>query len=139
MGITGSGNLFIDERLIIDLSTGSRDYGLEMPNVRTVVRDLKAGQVYNWELRMNYANFTARGNPFLCWGAIRLAGACLINESDAIQAAAQLAKTADGMLRSTSLCSTSLHLFHFSCNSSRRAYQRVRQGLSFCVRNLSLF
>lgn len=101
MNIAGAGNLFIDGKLIIDLSTdptpGEAFFGLGTVDVRTVAKGLKAGQEYNLELRLSNADFVARGSPFQCWGGIRLGGIREFGGDEAINEAVELAKASDGM------------------------------------------
>jgi beta-glucosidase len=111
LSIAGKGNLFIDDKLVIDLSTnpvqGESFFGLGTTDVRVVAKDLKAGQTYRVEIRLSNAEFLSRGSPFTCRGGIRLGA---IHEmADAIQEAVQLAKGSDGLYM--------LFFFFLSCPS----------------------
>jgi hypothetical protein len=64
------------------------------------VKDLKAGQGYDLEIRLNNAEFILRGSPFTCWGGIRLGGIRKIEEDQGITEAVELAKESDGALAS---------------------------------------
>ncbi|KAG5648832.1 hypothetical protein DXG03_000181 [Asterophora parasitica] len=100
LSLAGRGNLFLDEKLIVDLSTdptqGESFFGLGTTDVRTVVTGLRAGQTYDLELRLCNADFAARGSPFLCWGGVRLGAMKRISADGAIADAVQLAKEANG-------------------------------------------
>lgn len=104
LNVAGIGNLFIDGKLVIDLSTdpvqGEAFFGLGTIDVRTVVKGLKAGQEYSLEIRLSNADFVARGSPFICWGGIRLGGIRQFGGDEAIEEAVQLAKESDGECRS---------------------------------------
>jgi len=101
LSILGRGNLFLDRKLIIDLSTdpaqGDSFFGLGTPDARTVVKSLKAGQTYELELRLSNVDFAA-SDSFVCWGGIRLGGIWKINEDSAIAEAVKLAKDADAAI-----------------------------------------
>ena len=100
MNIAGRGNLFINQKLVVDLSTapeqGQAFFGLGTVDVRAIVKDLKAGQEYDLEIRVSSAEFVARGSPFICWGGIRAGGIKIVDGDIAIQQAVQTAKDADG-------------------------------------------
>lgn len=101
LNIAGHGNLFIDGKLIIDLSSnptqGESFFGLGTTDVRTFVKGLKANQAYNLELRLSNATFIAKGSPFTCRGGLRLGGIRQIQDDQAIQDAVELAKASDGI------------------------------------------
>ncbi|KAF9006624.1 glycoside hydrolase family 3 protein [Cyathus striatus] len=107
LNIAGSGNLFLNGDLVIDLSTnpkqGDSFFGLGTVDIRSAVKDLKAGQVYNLEIRLSTADFAARGSPFTCWGGIRLGAVPVINPENAIRDAVDLAKITDGKFTTTQL------------------------------------
>lgn len=90
----------MDKKLIIDLSTnpapGNTFLGLGTAIVRAIVKNLKAGQTYDIEVRADSADFAARRPPFPCWGGVRVGGMKLINDDNAIGEAVQLAKESDG-------------------------------------------
>lgn len=100
LSVAGRGNLFIDQKLVLDLSTnpvpGEAFFGFGTSDIRTVVEGLKAGQEYALELRLSNADLVARGNPFTCWGGIRIGGIRKIDGDNAIQEAVSLAKNSDG-------------------------------------------
>lgn len=100
LSLAGSGNLFIDKKLVIDLSTnpeqGESFFGLGTIDVRAVVPKLKAGQTYDLELRVSNGTFIARGSPFKCWGGIRIGGIQQIDDDEAIGRAVKIAKESDG-------------------------------------------
>jgi beta-glucosidase len=101
MMIAGSGNLFLDEKLIIDLSTdpeqGDGFFGLGTIYTRTVVKDLEKGREYKVELRIDTHTFQARGSPFAgCYGGLTIGAAKVIDESEAIAHAVKVASEADG-------------------------------------------
>ncbi|KAH9482518.1 putative beta-glucosidase I [Psilocybe cubensis] len=99
MNIAGRGNLFMNGKLVIDLSTkpsrGEAFFGLGTEDVRVVVEGLKAGQEYDLEIRISNTEFAARGTPYVCWGGIRLGGIRKVDGRTAIQDAVQLAKLSD--------------------------------------------
>lgn len=100
MNIAGRGNLFINRKLVIDLSTkpsrGQAFFGLGSEDVRVLVEGLKAGEEYDLEIRISNTEFAARGSPYVCWGGIRVGGVRKVNGASAIQDAVQLAKDSDG-------------------------------------------
>ncbi|KAG6910989.1 hypothetical protein DXG01_006043 [Tephrocybe rancida] len=101
LSLAGQGNLFIDQKLVIDLSeptVGDSFFGLGTADVRALVKDLKAGQTYDLEIRLTTADFATRGSPFPCWGGVRLGGMRQIEEVTAIAEAVQLAKNADAAI-----------------------------------------
>ncbi|KAG5718830.1 putative beta-glucosidase I [Termitomyces sp. T112] len=101
LSIAGRGNLFLDQKLIIDLSEpvpGKSFFGLGTSDVRAVVKDLKAGRTYDLELRLSNAEFAARGSPFVCWGGVRLGGMRQISADEGITDAVKLAKDADAAI-----------------------------------------
>ncbi|KAF8897793.1 glycoside hydrolase family 3 protein [Infundibulicybe gibba] len=99
LNIAGRANLFIDNKLLIDLSTdpqqGESFFGLGTVDVRTVAKSLKAGQSYNLELRLSNADFAARGSPFNCWGGVRLGGVKQVDDEGAIKEATDIAQQSD--------------------------------------------
>ncbi|KAJ7180401.1 glycoside hydrolase family 3 protein [Mycena crocata] len=104
MNLAGSGNLFLDNKLIVDLSTdpvqGDSFFGLGTIDKRAVVKDLKAGQPYELQIRISTSDFAARGSPFICWGGIRLGGVRQFDGEEAIKEAAALARDSDGVWES---------------------------------------
>ncbi|KAF8914231.1 glycoside hydrolase family 3 protein [Gymnopilus junonius] len=99
MNIAGRGNLFINQKLVIDLSTdpvqGQAFFGLGTVDIRRIVKGFKAGEEYDLEIRVSSAEFASRGSPFLCWGGIRAGGIRDVDGESAIQEALQIAKEAD--------------------------------------------
>lgn len=97
--IAGRGNLFLDQKLVIDLTTapvqGESFFGLGTTDVRTVVKDLKAGKKYDLELRLSNAEFAARGSPFDCWGGVRIGAMRQIKGDEAIAEAINIARNVD--------------------------------------------
>ncbi len=104
MNITGRANLFLDKKLIIDLSTdpeqGDSFFGLGTVDIRATVPGLKAGQSYDLEIRLENADFIKRTPPFASWGGIRLGGARKIDPQVELKHAAELAREADGKVSS---------------------------------------
>lgn len=107
MNLAGRGNLFLDNKLVVDLSTnpeqGESFFGLGTVDKRAIVKGLKAGQPYGLEIRISTSDFAARGSPFICWGGIRLGGARQFDGDEAIEEAATLAKNSDGALNSRNI------------------------------------
>ncbi|KAF8663458.1 hypothetical protein AX16_001028 [Volvariella volvacea WC 439] len=102
LNLAGKGNLFVDKKLVIDLSTnpaqGESFFGLGTQEIRSVVKGLKAGQAYDLEIRIHNAEFIARGSPFICWGGIRLGGIKQIDAQEAIAEAVRVAQQADATI-----------------------------------------
>jgi len=102
LAIAGSGNLFVDGKLVIDLSTdpiqGKSFFGLGTIDVRKVVKGLKAGQSYNTEIRLSNSTFVARGAPFTCRGGILFGANRVVGDEDAIKHAVALAKESDATI-----------------------------------------
>ncbi|KAH7916249.1 glycoside hydrolase family 3 protein [Hygrophoropsis aurantiaca] len=99
MNIAGNGNLFLDGKLIIDLSTnpeqGENFFNMGTVDVKGLVKGLKAGREYNLEIRLSNAEFVARGAPIPCWGGLRLGAFCTIDHEEGIKKAVAIAKDAD--------------------------------------------
>lgn len=100
MNVAGRANLFLDKKLIIDLSTdpeqGDSFFALGTVDVKATIPSLKAGQSYYLEIRLESAEFIERGAPFRCWGGIRLGGVRKIDPQVELKHAVELAKEADG-------------------------------------------
>lgn len=98
--LASRGNLFFDNKLIVDLSTnlelGENFFGLGTIDKRAVVKGLKAGHPYDVELRISTSEF-ALMSPFPCWGGLRLGGIRQFDGEEAIKDAAALAKDSDGV------------------------------------------
>ncbi|TFK64048.1 glycoside hydrolase family 3 protein [Pluteus cervinus] len=99
INITGKANLFLDDKLVVDLSTvesrGDSWFGLGTADVKASVAGLKAGQSYRIELRLNNADFVSQGVPFTCRGGIRIGALRKIDPQGAINDAVELAKNSD--------------------------------------------
>ncbi|KAJ2927902.1 hypothetical protein H1R20_g9210, partial [Candolleomyces eurysporus] len=99
LNLAGRGNLFVDGKLVLDLSTnppqGESFFELGTASVRAVVQGLKENQAYSLELRLSSAEFVGRGPPIQCWGGIRLGAIPKTDPEEEIKKAAQLAKASD--------------------------------------------
>jgi beta-glucosidase len=99
LNIAGRGNLFIDDKLVIELSInppqGDSFFGLGTADVRKVLHGLKAGQKHSIEIRLSNKEFIARGAPFSTRGGIRLGAMRQIDPEEGIKTAVQVAKEAD--------------------------------------------
>ncbi len=100
LSLAGKGNLFVDGKLVIDLSTdpqpGDSFFGLGTSDVRARIPGLKAGKGHAIEIRLGNADFIARGPPFFTRGGIRLGAVCNVGDDEGINAATKIAKEADG-------------------------------------------
>jgi beta-glucosidase len=100
--VAGLGNLFIDEKLVIDLSTnpvqGELLFGLGTGEVRTVVKGLNTKQSYSVEVRLCNSTLVAKGTPFPCWGGIQLGALRQVGDEDAIRDAVDLARESDATI-----------------------------------------
>ena len=107
MNVTEKGNLFIDKKLVIDLSTspppGEAFMGIGTAEVRAIVGDMKAGESYDFEIRLSNDGFSKRSPQFTCWGGFRLGGARVFDVENGIGEAVRLAKEADGEYSSIGL------------------------------------
>ncbi|KAL1680722.1 glycoside hydrolase family 3 protein [Schizophyllum commune] len=99
LNLAGRGNLFLDGKLVIDLSTnpelGEAFFGLGTVDVKRTVKGLKAGQTYDLEIRINSADFQARSSPFECYGGIRLGAMPSTDAEEAIREAVEVARESD--------------------------------------------
>ncbi|KAF9528009.1 glycoside hydrolase family 3 protein [Crepidotus variabilis] len=98
MSIAGSGNLYVDGQLTIDLRNsppGGTFFGLGSPDVRTVLKGLKKNEEYALEVRIANKEFIERGPPFICWGGVRLGGIKQVDADAAIKEAVELAEKSD--------------------------------------------
>ncbi|KAI5827683.1 glycoside hydrolase family 3 protein [Schizophyllum commune Tattone D] len=99
LNLAGRGNLFLDGKLVIDLSTnpelGEAFFGLGTVDVKRTVKGLKAGQTYDLEIRINSADFQARSSPFECYGGIRLGAMPSTDAEEAIREAVEVARASD--------------------------------------------
>ncbi|KAJ7044635.1 glycoside hydrolase family 3 protein [Mycena alexandri] len=99
VNIAGRGNLFLDNSLLVDLSTnpepGESWFGFGTADKRAVAKGLEANKAYKLELRINTIELVSRGLPFPCWGGIRIGGSRQFDEKEAIKEAAKLAKESD--------------------------------------------
>jgi len=99
LNVAGRANLFLDGKLVIDLSTNP-ERGENFMNVGTVdvirsVKGLKAGQEYHLEIRLCNEEYVKRGPPVPGHGGLRLGAFCTIDPEDAIKKAVRNAKDAD--------------------------------------------
>ncbi|GJE99911.1 glycoside hydrolase family 3 protein [Phanerochaete sordida] len=99
MNIAGRGNLFIDEKLIIDLSVnpkqGDSFFGLGTVDVRTVMKGLEAGTQHKVEVRLSNQEFIGRGAPFTTRGGLRIGAIRQIDPEEGLKQAVDLAKKSD--------------------------------------------
>lgn len=99
LSLAGAGNLFVDGKLLIDLSTdpeqGESFFGLGTVEKREDI-DLEAGKTYDLEIRISNASFVSRGSPFTCRGGIRLGGCKKSGGEQDIEEASRLAAESDG-------------------------------------------
>ncbi|KAF8897825.1 glycosyl hydrolase family 3 C-terminal domain-containing protein [Infundibulicybe gibba] len=99
LNVPGRANLFIDNKLLIDLSTdpkqGESFFGLGTVGVRAVAKSLKAGQSYSLELRLSNSDFATRGISFSCWGGIQLGGVKQVDDEIALKAATDITQQSD--------------------------------------------
>ncbi|KAG9218808.1 hypothetical protein CCMSSC00406_0001078 [Pleurotus cornucopiae] len=98
LSVAGAGNLFVDGKLLIDLSTdpkqGESFFGLGTVEKRDVI-DLEAGKTYDFEIRISNESFVSRGSPFTCRGGIRLGGCRKSGGARDIEEASKLAAESD--------------------------------------------
>ena len=101
MNVAGCGNLFVDGKVVVDLTTpppaGSDAFFGQAADNRTTVKGLKAGHKYSLEMRANNRSLIEHGTLFDCWGIIRAGANRLVDGEAAIRDAAALAKDSDGM------------------------------------------
>ncbi|KAJ3574795.1 hypothetical protein NP233_g1525 [Leucocoprinus birnbaumii] len=100
--VAGRANMFLDNKLIIDLSTnpehGDAFFGLGTVDIKAVVSSLKAGQSYQLEIRLENQDLTQRGSPFKSWGGLRVGGARKVDPQTELTHAAEVAKQADAVI-----------------------------------------
>jgi beta-glucosidase len=100
--IVGLGNLFVNDKLVVDLSTnpepGELFFGIGSKEVRAVVPGLEANKEYHLEIRTSNSHLVAKGTPFNSRGGIRAGAMTKIKEEDAINEAVDLAKKADATI-----------------------------------------
>lgn len=141
LSVGGRGNLFFDKELALDLSTdpgpprGTTFFGLGSAEIRTVIRDLKAGRTHTIEIRVYNREYVDRGPPVLCRGGIRFGAVRKISDEEGIEEAVELAKQSDGAFSRDPLArkqqlTTSLS----SCDSGDRPEQRVSEVSYNCPR-----
>lgn len=109
--------MFLDHKLVIDLSAAPFNPGAlfgAAQDVRSLVKDLKAGQGYNLEIRISNADFATYALPFPFWGVIRAGGIKQLDGDTAIQQAVGLAKESDGQWSAFIIKSLVNHHFLFS-------------------------
>lgn len=99
MSLGGRGNLFIDQKLVLELSVdppqGESFLGLGTVEVRAVLPGLKAGTEYDLEIRINNEEFVARGASPGMRGGFQLGGIHVVDPERALRQAVHLAKTSD--------------------------------------------
>ncbi|KAJ4479221.1 glycoside hydrolase family 3 protein [Lentinula aciculospora] len=97
--LAGSGNLFFENNLLIDLSTSPApgDYfmGLGTAEVKTQVQGLKAGQGYKVEVRASNHAYVKQVPIIPNWGGLRIGVVRVVKPEDALQEAIDLAKSCD--------------------------------------------
>jgi len=110
--------MFLDHKLVIDLSTAPFNpdvlFGAGTQEVRSLVKDLKAGRGYDLEIRISNADFATYALPFPFWGVIRAGGIKYIDGDAAIQQAVELAKESHGLWSSFIIKTLVNHHFLFS-------------------------
>lgn len=126
MNIAGRGNLFIDNKLTIELSVnpkqGDSFFGLGTVEIRTVMKGLKAGTKHKVEVRLSNKEFIARGAPFSTRGGIRLGTIRQIDPEQGLKEAVDLAKESDGESKNN-LTALGLTPRHCSCYFGHRLEQ----------------
>ncbi|KIP12792.1 glycoside hydrolase family 3 protein [Phlebiopsis gigantea 11061_1 CR5-6] len=99
LNVAGRGNLFIDGKLIIDLSTnpapGESFFGLGTEDIRKVLKGLKAGTKHEIEIRLSNKDFIAKGAPFSTRGGIRLGAIKQLDAEQGLKDAIAAAKDSD--------------------------------------------
>ncbi|PFH51318.1 glycoside hydrolase family 3 protein [Amanita thiersii Skay4041] len=105
LSLAGRGNLFIDGKLELDLTTdpnqGEFSFGLGTDDVSslvkgiTIVKGLKAGQTYGLEVRLSNAQFVDGSLPFPSRGGLRLGALRHFESHQGIIDAVQAAKESD--------------------------------------------
>lgn len=130
LNLAGRGNMFLDRKLVIDLSAAPFNpdalFGAGTQDMRSFVKDLKAGQAYDLEIRISNADFANQALPFPFWGVIRAGGIKNVDGDAAIQQAVELAKESDGQWSFSFFIKILLnHYFIFSCNLNYWIEQRV--------------
>ncbi|KXN92304.1 putative beta-glucosidase I [Leucoagaricus sp. SymC.cos] len=97
--VAGKANLFLDDKLVIDLSTdpapGDSFFGLGTVDLKAIAPGLKAGQSYKLEIYLENIDLATRGSPFKSWGGLRLGGNRKVEPQVELKHAAELAKNAD--------------------------------------------
>ncbi|KAJ3776727.1 glycoside hydrolase family 3 protein [Lentinula raphanica] len=97
--LAGTGNLFFDSKLIIDLSTapipGDYFMGLGTAEVKAQVPDLKAGQGYRLEVRASNHAYVRQTPIIPNWGGLRIGAIRAVEPEDALKNAIQLAESSD--------------------------------------------
>jgi beta-glucosidase len=100
LNVSGRANLFLDGKLVIDLSTNPEQsdsfFGLGTVDLKAIVPGLKAEQPYKLEIRLENADLSERGSPFRSWGGLRLGGTRKVNPEVELERAVEMAKDADG-------------------------------------------
>ncbi|KIJ69935.1 glycoside hydrolase family 3 protein [Hydnomerulius pinastri MD-312] len=99
LNIAGRGNLFLDNTLLIDLSTnppqGENFFEKGTADVLGLAKGLVKGQTYRLEVRLSNEEFVNRGPPVPCWGGLRIGAFCKFEEESGLRRAVDAAKEAD--------------------------------------------
>jgi beta-glucosidase len=100
VSVSGLGNVFIDGKLVIDLSNdppqGNHLIGVGTAELCGTIKDLKKGQKYHLEIRVSNLEFMAQIPIIPAWGGFRLGAMKVVEPEQAIRDAIQLAKESDG-------------------------------------------
>ncbi|KAF5358919.1 hypothetical protein D9758_004863 [Tetrapyrgos nigripes] len=101
LSVSGTGNFFIDDKLLVDLSTdpppGNIYVGMGTAEVSNIAKGLKAGQKYRVEIRVSNIEMVKKGLPFAFWGGLRFGGIKVVEKEEAFHEAVDLAKGSDGV------------------------------------------
>lgn len=100
LSIVGKANLFLDEQLIIDMSTwevprSGSFFGDGTVDVKGTAKGLKRSHPYDLEIRLENVDPAELGSMFHRWGGIRLGAARKRRPSEEIEEAVNLAKRSD--------------------------------------------
>jgi beta-glucosidase len=102
--VASRGNLFIDGKLVIDLSTeGSKPsedifFRTGSEDVHVTLKGLKAGQKLSLDLRLSNIELAKKPTLTENWGGFRMGGMCVVEDETGIKKAVNLAKSSDGIL-----------------------------------------
>lgn len=99
LSVAGIGNLFIDNQLIVDLTTdapqGDSFFGFGTIE-RTGTLEVVKGQQYAMEVRLSNKPFLDKGAPFTTRGGLRVGGTVVVDPDLGIEDAVVLAAEVDG-------------------------------------------